>query len=217
VLDEAQQAFTDFVEKVKDLPDEVYMGIDPGNEGAIALLCKRTCTAVDIPVLKIAVKRSRKLTKKTRKPTHAPGQKTETYTGESVLFNYMAIVELMRVLKPVKDRVYVCLELAQVQNTSNTSKGKKFKPTPLTGYKVAWGCAMWPLYFASRGWPLEMPTPAQWKAAMGLGKDKEANRAKAIGMFPKAPLARKKDHNRAEAVLLAEYLKRLRQGQRKVK
>lgn len=54
---------------------------------------------------------------------------------------------------------------------------------------------------------VEYANPATWKRAMGLGKDKEASRAKAIEMFPMVAgrLTRKKDHNRSEALLLAEY------------
>lgn len=47
--------------------------------------------------------------------------------------------------------------------------------------------------------------PAVWKKHFKLGKDKELARALAIHMFPTAPLHRKKDHNRAEALLLARY------------
>ena len=53
--------------------------------------------------------------------------------------------------------------------------------------------------------PLEIITPQIWKKYYGLGKDKEVARAKAIQLFPKAPLSRKKDHNRAEALLIANY------------
>lgn len=51
------------------------------------------------------------------------------------------------------------------------------------------------------------PTPNEWKKVMGLNKDKEFSRTKAITTFPdQAQLfSRKKDHNRAEAALLAMY------------
>lgn len=58
------------------------------------------------------------------------------------------------------------------------------------------------------GMPLVLVTPAKWKKAMGLGSDKEQSRAMAQRLFPQAPLARKKDHNRAEALMLAEYGRR---------
>ena len=52
---------------------------------------------------------------------------------------------------------------------------------------------------------LEVITPASWKKHFGLGRDKEVVRAKAIELFPDMPLSRKKDHNRAEALLIAKY------------
>lgn len=51
--------------------------------------------------------------------------------------------------------------------------------------------------------------PARWKAYFNLlGADKDRSRTIALQLFPEcAPqLARKKDHNRAEALLLARYL-----------
>ena len=42
-----------------------------------------------------------------------------------------------------------------------------------------------------------------WKRALGLGKDKEQARLRAMQLFAGADLWRKKDHGRAEAVLLA--------------
>lgn len=62
------------------------------------------------------------------------------------------------------------------------------------------------------GYPLAEVAPSRWKAAMGLaGADKGASRRAALQRFPglAATLAREKDHNRAEAVLLALYAKSL--------
>ncbi len=56
--------------------------------------------------------------------------------------------------------------------------------------------------------PTEVETPAKWKRAMALTADKELSRARAIQLFPEVSLRRKKDHNRAEALLLAEWLRR---------
>jgi hypothetical protein len=49
------------------------------------------------------------------------------------------------------------------------------------------------------------PTPAKWKADMGLNADKERSRKAAIDRWPKRAefFARKKDDGRAEAALLA--------------
>lgn len=58
--------------------------------------------------------------------------------------------------------------------------------------------------------PMHRIPPATWKAHYKLkgGKDaKEASRAEALRLFPASPehFSRKKDHNRAEAALLARF------------
>jgi len=55
------------------------------------------------------------------------------------------------------------------------------------------------------GVPLEIITPQSWKKHYNLGADKEIIRTKAIELFPGCELHRKKDHNRAEALLIAKY------------
>ena len=51
----------------------------------------------------------------------------------------------------------------------------------------------------------EIITPQTWKKHFKLGKDKDAARALAQRYYPQASLARKKDHNRAEALLISRY------------
>lgn len=51
----------------------------------------------------------------------------------------------------------------------------------------------------------EIITSQSWKKYYKLTSDKELCRAKAIELFPGAELSRKKDHNRAEALLIANY------------
>lgn len=55
------------------------------------------------------------------------------------------------------------------------------------------------------GIPVQWVTPNRWKKAMRLGADKEASRQLAIRRWPEqaALFARKKDHGRAEAALIA--------------
>lgn len=56
------------------------------------------------------------------------------------------------------------------------------------------------------GVAIELVMPAVWKAANGLLKaDKKASLDRARLLFPAADLDRRKDHNRAEALLLARY------------
>jgi hypothetical protein len=58
------------------------------------------------------------------------------------------------------------------------------------------------------GLPHKLVTPVTWKRALGLLKaDKNASRAMATKLFPRAAdqFKRVKDHNRAEAVLIAAW------------
>jgi len=57
--------------------------------------------------------------------------------------------------------------------------------------------------------PVVLVKPAKWKKVYGLSGDKEQSRAEAILMFPEARLSRKKDHNMAEALLIADYARRM--------
>jgi len=65
--------------------------------------------------------------------------------------------------------------------------------------------------------PYTMVRPVTWKKAMlgDMGKAKSMARLRAMQLFPSATgqLSRKKDDGRAEALLLAEYGRRLRKEQ----
>jgi crossover junction endodeoxyribonuclease RuvC len=56
-----------------------------------------------------------------------------------------------------------------------------------------------------RGFRPQFITPNDWKKLFGVGKDKDASRKAALTLYPNAPVTRAKDHNRAEAILIARY------------
>ena len=60
---------------------------------------------------------------------------------------------------------------------------------------------------SARCLPYELVRPQKWKKAMGVGRDKDECRLLASRMFPTQSglFERKKDANRAEAVLIAVY------------
>lgn len=55
---------------------------------------------------------------------------------------------------------------------------------------------------------LELVSPRVWKKALGLSSDKTESLYMARELWPNAPLSRVKDNGRAEALLMAEYLRR---------
>ena len=56
--------------------------------------------------------------------------------------------------------------------------------------------------------PWHIVSPRMWKKALKLDSDKDKSLLMARELWPMAPLTRKKDNGRAEALLLAEYLRR---------
>ena len=56
---------------------------------------------------------------------------------------------------------------------------------------------------------VEYVLPQAWKKEMGLGKDKEKSLEMARQLFPDAMLNLKKHHGKAEALLIAEYARRV--------
>lgn len=66
--------------------------------------------------------------------------------------------------------------------------------------------------FGALAVPLAWVPPNKWKTDLGLGRDKEASRLRAIETWPKqaSQFARKKDDGRAEAALLGLWAMRRR-------
>lgn len=187
----------------QDPAETLYLGIDPGLTGAIALICRRRCCVVDIPVIT-----STKTKTRTLKQPVPGGPKTQRYQGSANWFDDAAILDLFRLLRPVRSQIVVALEIAQV-----TLGGSRAGNTPLTAYRTGASWNMWPLFLMSKGYPVHQFRPSVWKKQMGLeGKDKEASRARALQLYPRADLLRKRDHDRAEALLLAHHLKRQLEG-----
>lgn len=56
-----------------------------------------------------------------------------------------------------------------------------------------------------RHYNLKLVSPAEWKKVLKLTSTKEQCRAFAVRLFPAASLHQIKDHNRAEALLIAKY------------
>ena len=83
------------------------------------------------------------------------------------------------------------------------------------------GSGLWQGIVAGQNIPVEIARPTDWKREMLRGLDwkgkgaKEAARSRACQLFPDCAslFSRKKDHNRAEAALMAEYLRRMYQGE----
>ena len=61
--------------------------------------------------------------------------------------------------------------------------------------------------------PISTVSPRVWKRRLGLDADKELSLEMARALWPTAPLARKKDNGRAEALLMAHWLRKEQMGE----
>lgn len=62
------------------------------------------------------------------------------------------------------------------------------------------------------GLSLELVSPQKWKKALNVSSDKKSTLGLARSRWPLADLSLEKHHNRAEALLIAEYGRRFNQG-----
>lgn len=81
----------------------------------------------------------------------------------------------------------------------------------IANYQSGLGFAYWHMAAVALDVPIILVNPKKWKKAMGLTANKDDSRQRAIELFPAlaTSLKLKKHHGRAEAILLAEYGRRV--------
>ncbi len=164
-----------------------YIGIDPGFTGALAVLTSRGKYWVnDTPVTKRIIKVRRK--KRIRRE-----------------YDVEAMTALLRPL--VGTDVYVAMEVVGARPNQGVRSMFVF------GHGLGlWEGLLWGTGLVIAKSVLKRPTPTTWKASvMSLLKGRRNDKGTALRLaqqlFPEAPLEKKKDHGRAEALLLAYWLK----------
>lgn len=167
----------------------IYVGIDPGKTGAVAVILPDRVYFEDMPTLKV-------------------GTKNEYDTNE------MAEI-IWRIRKDVGHcgEPFVMLEKSQAMPPEINGR----RQGVASSFQVGLGYGIWLGLLSGLGIAYEVAHPATWKRKMlaDMPKGKEASILKAKQLFPQVAascLKRKKDHGRAEALLLAEYGRRLRKG-----
>lgn len=85
-----------------------------------------------------------------------------------------------------------------------------------SGFSFGEGFGIWRGILAALNIPRDYITPQRWKKVMldGMGKDKDASRLRAKQLFPSVDLSLVKHHGRADALLIAEYRRRIEKGAR---
>lgn len=163
---------------------KTWIGIDPGLSGAVARVTDDGQADVfDVPTLSVK----------------ASGGKMKTILNEA------AMVHLLRLF----DGKFH----ATIENVHAMPGNGIRKPSPSSMFSFGQGFGTWLGILAALEVPYTRVEPKRWKALMldGLNKgDKDSSRQRALQLFPQlaGELKFKKDADRAEALLIAEYGRR---------
>lgn len=202
----------EFVEKAQWKKHKLYVGIDPGQTGAIGLRCGKVHLAIDIPTTKTIVRRSRRMTFKAwQKKT---GLKRKDWKRSKAKYHMIDCTQTDFDLKEICQLFDLLLGNASDFNNPLNVFLEKIPATLGPGRKYAEimlnrAYAMWPLFLHSKGCRVVEERPGIWKKAMGLlGQDKNYSLARARKIYPNADLRLKKHHDRAEALLMVSYLRK---------
>lgn len=167
----------------------IYIGIDPGLSGAVAVLNDGPVIGGSpTPLCPIVYDTPTALVE---------GEKTK----RKYLTSAMAFI-----LKSFRERGDVLAVLENVHSMPKQGVASSFC--------FGEGKGMWEGILAAFEIPVELVSPQRWKKAImaDQGKDKSAARFKAMALFPTLAdqLKLVKHDGRAEALLMAEYARRLR-------
>ena len=167
------------------------IGIDPGTSGAICRINERTVMLCDIPVI---------VTKRKTGKYDAKGREKVRERSE---YNLAECNRLIKAMISGGDMATIYMEEVHVRPARDGRKDSM-----RSAEQIGRGSMLWEVLAAVHNIKLVPVKPQAWKRMFSLiNADKEASRATAIRQFPAlgGQLKRKKDHNRAEALLIAEY------------
>jgi hypothetical protein len=150
----------------------MYLGIDPGLSGAIAVLHEDggLVAVHDTPVLTLRTSR---------------GSRTE--------YDIAGMAQLLAPYAGPQSQVY----LEEAQSMPNQGVRSMFT--------CGLGMGVWLGVLTTLHMPYTRVRPQVWKKTLGVSKDKEQARLRAMQLFPGADLRLRKHHGRAEAILLGWY------------
>lgn len=158
----------------------IIIGCDPGLTGALTFLSAggELLSVEDLPTCPI--------------PTAGPKARVKRK------LDARALREILRRGVPADERAIFAMEDMQLLGGSSVQTMGALAHTRGVLEAVAILCDM----------RMEYVTPQRWKRFYGLGADKAQCLDAARRLYPHAPLARAKDHNRAESVLIARWAQR---------
>jgi len=155
----------------------IVVGIDPGLTGAAALVSHRGLLEVfDLPT-------------SSSSDTARVSRKIDGAAFAKILRESLTRHEAS------KDAVLVVLEDVHVMPKGNAANASLMHTKGVLEGVLA-----------TMGHKVELVGSQKWKKMFGLiGEKKDLSRGVALALYPGAPLSRAKDHNKAEAILLARF------------
>jgi len=155
----------------------IYVGIDPGQTGAVAIHMGAEWDVCDCPSFEMKVGKS-------TKTILDPG-------GMAHLLRYLADQK--------EDEVHVFLEKVHAMKGQGVSS--------MFSFGSNFGCWQGIIAAFQFKVTLVTPQAWKKRMMAGMGKDKDASRLRALQLFPhlREHLTRKKDNGRADALLIGEY------------
>jgi len=157
----------------------IFVGIDPGLSGAVAMTDGNAVEVHDSPSWVVEGKHSR---------------------HEYDVAGMTQII--LAVIARTENRGSIVAGLEAVHSMPKQGVASSFK--------FGVGLGIWQGILAALGIRHELVTPQRWKKALmnGQGKEKDASIIVAQRLFPTADLHLRKHHGRADALLLAEFMRR---------
>lgn len=177
----------------------LYVGVDPGATGAIAVLCpgNNSVWIGDMPVF------------------HRPGSGSKRDGKKASGSNKLDAGAVMEWASHLSGKPVGGLLVEEAVPFLQNLPPDRMRSAISTAFKTACMYAPWEMFCACWGISYQEVKPAAWKKAMGLKGEKENKDESLLAaqrLFPQAKSLYGRNHNRAEALLLAEYGRRAFEG-----
>ena len=179
----------------------VWVGIDSGKTGGVAAIFVNGST--ERAVLDAEAWHTPSITTRTKRPRKKTPAGNPSYKVETVydLYGMLRLMNEFQALPAANWEVHIALELQRPRQRDSKH----------VAMMVGYGQALWEMAVAANGLTshLELLAPTVWKPVYLPPKaDKKASLALGRELFPSVDMPLEKDEAKAEALLIADYIRR---------
>lgn len=158
----------------------LIVGIDPGLTGALALLEDgELVLCQDVPTAEVE--------------TRSTKRRHRDYVVASM-------VDLLATLDPARSMVVI----ERVGAMPSMVDGRP-RNSSVANFRLGVGLGIWQGIAAGLRLPVSWVYPQTWRRGLAVPPGKDGSLVRARELYPAAPLGRKKDHGRADAILIATW------------